>query len=216
METALLGCDAGGRWNRGEGYGRECGRTDRKRCASRCCSAPAAVRFRVPIGQHKRFGAQGAPAALHFLEPQRFQQHGLGFGAGCIASEGNRLIVDKQARAGLLGGEGHESSSRDGSGFSGGLEFGELALGRGGLLREQLGLPPGFGCDCRLGSLLQIEAGSLGNVNLGFGPAPACERPGQQRCGQEQGCGRNTDLGDHAAGHDATRRDGNLFPYAHD
>ena len=77
-------------------------------------------------------------------------------------------------------------------------------------------MPPGFGFDCRGGPLLQIEAGGLGNVNLGFGPAPAGERVGQQHGGQEQGYGRNTDLGDQAGRHDAARCDGNLFPYAHD
>ena len=38
--------------------------------------------------------------------------------------------------------------------------------------RSCSGLPPGFGCDCGGGPLLQIEARGLGNVNLGFGPAP--------------------------------------------
>ena len=72
-----------------------------------------------------------------------------------------------------MSGEGHESSPGDGPGFLRGLEFGELAFGRYGLLRELLSLPPGFGCDCRLsGSLLQIEAGGLGNVNLGFRARP--------------------------------------------
>ena len=80
-----------------------------------------------------------------------------------------------------------------------------MAFGRRGLLRELLGLPAGFGCDCRGGALLQIEAGGLGNLNLGFGSAPTGETPGQQRCGQEQGYGRNPDLGDEAAGHDTAR-----------
>ena len=93
--NGLLGCDAGGWWNSlGEGYGRECGRTGRKRCPSRCCGATA-DRFRVPIGQHKRFGAQGTPAALHFLKPQCFQQYGLGFGAWGVAGEWDGLIVGK-------------------------------------------------------------------------------------------------------------------------
>ena len=49
---------------------------------------------------------------------------------------------------------------------------GQLALGRCGLLPELLGLPPRFGFDCGGGPLLQIESRGLGNVNLGFGPAP--------------------------------------------
>ena len=56
----------------------------------------------VPIGQHERFGAQGAPPALYFLEPQLLQQDRLGLGAGGLAAEGDRLIVGKQARPGVL------------------------------------------------------------------------------------------------------------------
>ena len=113
-------------------------------------------------------------------------------------------------------GKWHETRSQDGPGFSGGLELGQLALGRVGLLLELPGLPAGLGFDCRGGALLKIEARGLGNLNLRFGPAPARETVSQEHCGQEQGYGRNPNLGDQAGRHDAARCEGNLFPYAHD
>ena len=78
------------------------------------------------------------------------------------------------------------------------------------------GLPPRLGFDCGLGPLLKIEARGLGNLNFGFGFTPAGETVGQEHRSQEQGRGRDPDLGNHAGGHHTTRRDGNLFPYAHD
>ena len=69
-------------------------------------------RFGVPIGQHKRRGAKGTPASLHFLETQCFQQHGLGFGAGRVAPEWDGLIVRKQDPAGVLTGERHDARSQ--------------------------------------------------------------------------------------------------------
>ena len=113
-------------------------------------------------------------------------------------------------------GKGHEARHTKRSGFSGGLEFGQLALGRFGLLLELPGLAAGLGFDCRGGALLKIEARGLGNINLGFGPAAAGETVSQEHCGQEQGYGRDSNLGDQAGRHDAARARWNLFPYAHD
>ena len=110
--------------------------------------------------------------AFHFLEPQCFKQHRLGLGAWRIPSEGDGLIVGKLARAGILLWEGHEARHTKRSGFSGGLEFGQLALGRFGLLLELPGLPAGLGFDCRGGALLKIEARGLGNINLRFRARP--------------------------------------------
>ena len=98
-----MGCDG-----RKGGLGSLGGRNPTGKCAGELGHS----RFGVPIGQHKRRGAQGTPAALHFLKPQCFQQHGLGFGAGRVAGEGDGLIVGKQARAGILTGQPHDARSQ--------------------------------------------------------------------------------------------------------
>ena len=77
-----------------------------RRCGSVC------PRIGVPVGQHKRPGAQGATTALHFLEPQCFQQDRLGLGTRRVASEGDGLIVGKQDPAGVLTGERDDAGSQ--------------------------------------------------------------------------------------------------------
>ena len=126
------------------------------------------------------------------------------------------MVVGKQDPAGVLTGERYDAGSQYGRiRFLFALELGQLALGRGGLLSELPGLPPRLGFDCGLGPLLKIEARGLGDINPGFGFTPAGETVGQEHRGQEQGRGRDPDLGNHAGGHHTARRDGNLFPYAH-
>ena len=99
--NGVFGCDTG-KVGLGSALGglcqpRKCVRHLRPR---RCGSVRP--RFGVPVGQHKRPGAQGATTALHFLKPQCFKQHRLGLGARGLAAEGDRLIVGKQARFGVL------------------------------------------------------------------------------------------------------------------
>ena len=68
----------------------------------------------VSVGQHERFGAQGAPPAFYFLEPQCLQQDRLGLGARGLAAEGDWLIVGKQARFGVLSLERPDARAQQG------------------------------------------------------------------------------------------------------